>query len=148
MSNHKRLVKLSAVLLIATSTFAIVDISGTVFKDFDNDGLLNNGDSVAPAVPIIATCDDGQTYTQNTGADGKYSLTIPATVKKCRVEAKADAIGMGDGMNAASGAPLVDFVENGATSHDISLGSAASYCQPNPDVVMAAMPGYFTKGKY
>jgi len=144
----KQSISLSAVLIFASSSLAIANISGTVFKDFNNDGVFNNKDSVASAVPIVATCDDGNTYTQNTGTDGKYNLNIPGSVKKCRVEAKAEAIGMGDGMNASGGAPLVDFVNNGATSHDISLGSAASYCQANPDVVMAAMPGYFTRGTY
>ena len=134
--------------LMLAGSFANANISGLVFKDFNNDGVFNDKDSVAPAVPIIAVCDDGKSYTQNTKVDGTYNLVIPNSVKKCRVEAKADAIGMGDGMNSSAGAPLVDFVTNGTSSHDISLGSAASYCQENPDVVMATMPGYFTKGEY
>jgi len=136
-------------LLLLGSVGAVADISGTVFKDFDFDGVYNtaNGDAPLIGAAVKATCDDGNVYTAVTSTSGHYTLSGFPSGSKCRIEVDAATSGYGDAYNASGSSPLVDMVADGAT-HDVSVGSPATYCQANPDVVMAALPGYFTSGKY
>jgi len=139
MKKH-RLKSFIAFTLASTSLYA--NINGLVYKDFDLNGAKNGGDAVVSGVAISALCDDGLTYNAITDVDGLYTLTGFPAGSKCRVEADPSNAGVGSGPNADGSAPLVDIVTDGSV-HNISVGSSATYCQANPDVVMAALPGYY-----
>jgi len=130
------------VLSLFASSWAVANITGTVYKDFNLNGQKDGGDAFVSGVSMKATCEDGKTYTATTDANGAYTLTGFPAGNKCRVEADASNAGVGSGPNASGSAPLVDIVPDGSV-HNISTGSPATYCQADPDVVMAAMPGYY-----
>ncbi|ADV45589.1 Cna B domain protein [Nitratifractor salsuginis DSM 16511] len=132
--------------LSSLSLFA--DIQGVVYKDFNFNGVKDGGDAPVIGATITAVCNDGNSYQAITDADGSYTLTGFPAGSKCRVEADVSSAGLGSASNAVgSSSPLVDIVADG-TTHNISAGSPATYCQDNPDVVMAALPGYYTAGNY
>jgi len=128
-------------------TFANADITGKIFKDFDMNGIFNGGDAPVIGVMVKATCTDGQSYVANTDTNGLYTLSGFPIGSKCRIEVNAESVGFGSGINALGGAPLVAIVSDGQT-HNVTVGSPATYCQANPDVIMAALPGYYTEGTY
>ncbi len=133
-------------LSVVTSSCVTADIIGTVYKDFNFNGTQDGGDTSVIGASIKATCDDGNVYTSTTDSSGVYTLTGFPVGSKCRVEVDASSQGVGSGTNAnGSDAPLVAMVADGSV-HNISTGSPATYCQENPEVVMAAMPGYYTDG--
>ena len=129
------------------SSWLLADISGTVYKDFNFNGVNDGNDALILGVSVSATCEDGNTYQVTTDTNGAYILTGFPAGSKCRVEADPSNAGVGSGTNALGSSPLVEVVADGAT-HNISTGSPATYCQANPDVVMAALPGYYTAGDY
>ncbi len=132
---------------LCLGSFLWADITGIVYKDFNFNGIKDGGDAPVIGIPVTAVCTDGNTYQTTTDSNGTYTLTGFPSGSKCRVEADPSNAGVGSGSNAPGSAPLVDIVVDGET-HNISTGSPATYCQANPDVVMAAMPGYYTNGKY
>ena len=136
--------KYALAFMIATSSLAIADISGVVFKDYNNNGLKDDNNSVAYAVPVSANCDDGKTYSTTTDDSGSYTLSIPSDANKCRLDINASAIGLYGGVQSATDNihPLVSVVNNGTTGYNISLSSPATYCQENPDVAMVTIPGW------
>jgi len=138
--------KKTALSIVLASSLSMASITGTVYKDFNNNGTMDGGDAPLIGAPVKATCNNGQTYQAVTNGKGEYTLNTEAGVK-CRVEVDAQSVGFGSGTNAPGSAPLVDFVSDGET-HNVSVGSPATYCQPNPDVIMATLPGYFTRGKF
>jgi protocatechuate 3,4-dioxygenase beta subunit len=137
----------SFMLSLLASSWLLADISGTVYKDFNLNGQKDGGDAFVSGVSIKAVCEDGNTYNATTDTNGAYTLTGFPAGNKCRVEVDPSSAGVGSGPNALGSAPLVDMVTDGSTHH-VSVGSPATYCQTNPDVIMAAMPGYHTPGSY
>jgi hypothetical protein len=127
------------------SSFSVANISGVVYKDFNMNGIKDGNDAGVIGVPLSAVCSDGKSYTAKTDSSGAYSFTDLTAGTKCRVEADPSSEGVGSGTNALGAAPLVDMVNDG-TTHNISVGSPSTYCQANPDVIMAALPGYYTDG--
>jgi hypothetical protein len=129
--------------LTLTSVSALADITGIVYKDFDLNGEKNGGDTVVSGVKLTAVCTDGTNLETVTDANGTYRFSGFEEGSLCRIEADPSNAGLGSGPNAQGSSPLVDIVADGST-HDISTSSPATYCQANPDVIMAATPGWFT----
>jgi len=145
--NHTTQTVKTLTLSVCLSSLLLADITGVVYKDFDLNGEKNGGDAGISGVTVTAVCNDGNSTTTTTNEDGNYTLSGFSEGALCRVEADPSSAGVGSGPNAKGSAPLVDIVTDGST-HDISTGSPATYCQPNPDVIMAALPGYYTDEKY
>ena len=143
LSMLSKSLKLTIITAI-TSSYLIADISGVVYKDFDLNGKMDGGDTGVSGVVVTAVCDDGNSTSTTTNEDGNYTLSGFSQGAICRVEADPSNAGLGSGPNAQGSAPLVDMVADG-TTHDISTGSPATYCQANPDVIMAAIPAYYNK---
>jgi hypothetical protein len=131
------------IIFVLTMTSVWADITGTVYKDFNMNGTQDDGDAPVIGALVKAVCTDEEVYTDTTDANGSYALSGMPSGAKCRVEADVSSAGLGSGTNAPGSAPLVDIVADGST-HNISAGSPATYCQPNPDVVLAATAGWFT----
>ncbi len=132
-----------AMISTIASSWLLGDISGVVYKDFDLNGEMNGGDTGVSGVTVIAICSDGGRYETTTNKDGNYTLSGMTEGSECRVEADPSSVGLGSAPNAKGSAPLVDMVPDGST-HNISTGSPATYCQESPDVILASTPGWFT----
>jgi len=139
---HTNIWKFAMISTIASS-WLLGDISGVVYKDFDLNGEMNGGDAGVSGVTVVATCSDGGRYETTTNKDGNYTLSGMPEGSECRVEADPSSVGLGSAPNAKGSAPLVDMVSDGSI-HNISTGSPATYCQENPDVILASTPGWFT----
>jgi len=143
MFNDKKSLWISAYAI--STIMAQADITGTVYKDFNLDGQKNGEDSYVSGVSIKAVCEDANTYTATTDANGAYTLTGFPAGNKCRVEVNPSNVGVAASSNVQGSAPLVDMVLDGSV-HQVSVGSPTTYCQNNANVVMAALPGYYTPG--
>jgi len=127
------------VLSLFASSWAVANITGTVYQDYNLNGTQDAGEVGVSGMQINAVCEDGSTPSATTAANGSYTLTVATAGDKCRIEADPSSAGLGSGANAQGSAPLVDIVTDGAT-HNISVSSPSSYCQSNPDVAVAATP--------
>ena len=134
-------------LLLLGATFTYASITGTVYKDFDLNGQKNGNDAAVSGASVKAVCEDGNTYTASTDANGTYTLIGFPAGNKCRVEVDVSSAGLDAGANAQGSNPLVAIVPDGGV-HDVSASSPATYCQANPDVIMVTLPGYHQAGVY
>ncbi len=126
---------------ILLSSAVLADITGTVYKDFNGNGVKDSGDTFVSGISVLAYCEDMvDPITSTTNGSGAYVLTGVPSGKKCRIEADPSSAGMGSASNGIGSSPLVDIVLDGAI-HNISVGSPMTYCQANPDVVTVGMPG-------
>ena len=116
------------------------NISGTVYKDFNLNGQKDANDAGVVGATVTAVCEDLTTTIATTDLNGMYMITVATAGNKCRVEVNASHIGMTSSANAKGATPLVDVVADGQI-HDVSVASSATFCQANPDVVLAALPG-------
>ena len=128
-------------LLIAFAITSInANISGIVYKDFNLNGQKDANDVGVVGATVSAVCEDLTTPTTTTDASGTYTITVSTAGDKCRVEVNASHIGMTSAANAQGATPLVDVVSDGQT-HNVSVASSSTFCQANPGVVLAALPG-------
>jgi len=137
------------VMFFIFTTGLQADITGTVYKDFNLNGVIDDDnvtkDLGVEGLTVSALCEDGTTPSDTTDANGTYTLTVDTAGDICRVEVDPTSKGLYAGANAAGSATLVTMVTDGDV-HNVSLSSVANYCQTKPDVIMAAMPGYFDHG--
>jgi hypothetical protein len=126
--------------LLFLVTFASANITGEVYKDFNLNGVKDGEDVGVPGIAITAACQDGSTPSAVTDANGNYVITVATAGNQCRIEADPSSVGFDSSANALGSSPLVDMVSDNSI-HKISIASPASYCQVNPDIVMAALPG-------
>ncbi len=135
-----KLALLQVLLVSATTVYA--DIGGTIFRDFNLNGVA---DALEPGVEniVVTAYDDTGTAvaTDTTATDGSYNLVIPAA-GRYRVEVSGLPSYLKPG-TAISGVtqPLVSIIDNGVT-HNVGLSNAGEYSQANPDIIMTR----FAKG--
>ena len=127
-----------SILLLGNILYA--DISGIVYTDFNLNGVKDTNDVILKGVTVNAICEDENTYTSATNDNGEYTLSGLPSGKYCRVEADPSSYGLNSSSNSAGSEPLVDRVLDGTTDHDISVASAGTYCQDNPEVLAVAVP--------
>ncbi|CAA6801140.1 MAG: Cna B domain protein [uncultured Sulfurovum sp.] len=125
---------------LAFSTLIYANITGTVYTDFNLNGVKDSNDVTLKNVPVSATCEDGNTYNTLTDNNGLYTLSGFPLGEYCRIEADPSSQDLSSSSNSAGSAPLVERVLDGTSSHDISVASSGTYCQENPDVIAAAVP--------
>ena len=134
------------------SVYAAGNISGTVFQDFNGDGLFNVTSTAAlPAVDVgvagvVVTAYDAAgtaIATATTNAAGAYTLTsvaltaLPAGVP-LRIQFTALPAGYQSGPQGASNATSVRFVTTTAgalTGINFGVNIPEDYCQNNPRLV-------------
>ncbi|MFT4029857.1 MAG: DUF5979 domain-containing protein [Protaetiibacter sp.] len=140
-------------VLVAASPASAVDgeISGTVFRDFNQNGVYDSGNSVISGLAndeglagITVTAVDGAgvtTGTATTAADGSYTLSVTGAISDAiRVEFSGWSSPYepsGTGGTGASNGTSVQFVTLGDTGVDFALNAPEDYSQDNPPLVIS-----------
>ncbi len=111
------------------------NLGGMVFKDFNDDGTMQAGETAGiPAVTVTAIACDGTPYTATTDNYGLYSINIPANKYPVRVEFSNVPSVYNLGVNGNDSRTSVQFIN--APSCDVNLGinNPVDYCSNNPVV--------------
>ncbi len=119
------------------SEAASAPITGTVFRDYNHDGVNDAGEPGWPGVTVTATDPAGVETTTTSAGDGTYSLAADDAVQY-RVEFTWTEAWLESGPIGADNASSVQFLTGGETG-DFSVSNPADYC----DVADASL-GYST----
>ncbi|HRE29662.1 MAG TPA: SdrD B-like domain-containing protein, partial [Anaerolineales bacterium] len=108
-------------------------ITGTVYRDFNLNGLRETGEVGVAGVTVSAFDSGGASQgTATTGADGTYALAAGGT-GPYRVEFTTIPEPYRPGPNGANNGTTVQFVpDGGASGVDLGVNDPAEYCQSLP----------------
>jgi Tfp pilus assembly major pilin PilA len=124
-------------LLLISQTLS-AQVSGTVFRDFNANGVKDTYDIGVGGISVKATDAAGTVYGPVTsGSDGKYNLNTVPSGLDVRLEFTIPAtVGCYDEkiFSSASGGTSVQFVQGGATNVDFGVNNPVDYAKTNPDV--------------
>ncbi len=117
-------------LLLANS------ITGTVFRDFDSDGVRDTLEPGVEGITVIAYLIDGSTLSDTTDADGLYAISSIPIGEEVRLEIDDFSLPsfLQPGPSGADSATTVSFPSENDTNVDIGLVNPAQYCQTNPKI--------------
>ena len=113
------------------------NIGGTVYGDFNANGI--NDESLTELSGIIVTAydDNGTAIAQNvTNKRGKYLLLVP-NGKKVRLEFTNLPEGMHPGFFGNNSGTSIQFVTSPTCTADFGLMNYSSYCEDNPNIALA-----------
>jgi len=134
-ARKRQLTPLLFCCLLVTANNASADISGNVFRDYNNNGV-DDGTSEQGLQTIVVTAYDesgAQAATAATNALGNYILTLGAG--EYRIEFTLPTNGSLDFLRpSVSPASSVQFASNGSTVN-AGFNSRAQYSDPTPDLV-------------
>ncbi|MBO0951163.1 SdrD B-like domain-containing protein [Fibrella forsythiae] len=133
---------------------ACAGLGGTVFKDFNADGVHQPGESTGlPDIKVKAITSDGATLTTATDSTGKYTLAVAPAAYPVRVEFSNVPTYAGNGtINGADGRTTVQFIATPDCAVDLGVLNAQEYCQTDPLVMVPCfvngdpLPGGSTSG--
>ncbi len=117
---------------------ACVGLGGTVFKDFNADGVHDPGESTGlPDIVVRAMTATGSMLTTTTDSVGKYTLAIPSVSYPVRVEFSNIPTYAGNGTpNGPNGRTTVQFVNSPDCAVDLGVLNAQEYCQSDPLIIV------------
>ncbi|GAB2768115.1 hypothetical protein GCM10027275_08270 [Rhabdobacter roseus] len=128
--------------MLATTLVANAQLSGSVFRDMNGDGLRQTTSPAEPgvkAVKVTAYLADGSTLATTTDSTGAYSFTVAGGLK-VRLEFSELPFASYSGMQGISNASSVQFVTTPTTTAHLGLSDPLMYCNTQqPDLVT---PGY------
>ena len=111
------------------------NIGGIVFKDFNDDGLQQTGESVGiSSVVVKAIACDGTVYTATTDQYGRYTLPVAVTKYPVRVEFSSIPGVYNLGINGSDSRTSVQIID--APNCDVNLGvnNPIDYCSSTPQI--------------
>ncbi|ADB36249.1 SdrD B-like domain-containing protein [Spirosoma linguale] len=122
------------------TTCASGQTGGTVFNDFNGDGIKDAGETTGVSGVVVRAydCNGSLVGTTTTDAFGRYTFTsIAAGSYPLRVEFSSlpSYAGMGT-RNGINGRTTVQFVNAADCSVDLGILDPSDYCQTNPMVVV------------
>ncbi|WP_158550033.1 SdrD B-like domain-containing protein [Runella aurantiaca] len=108
------------------------NIGGVVFKDFNDNGVKETGESAGIASVLVKgiAC-DGTVYTGTTDGYGYYSLPVPANKYPVRVEFGNVPSVYKLGINGTNSRTSVQFVSAPACNVNLGLINPIDYCTDN-----------------
>ena len=107
---------------------ASTDIGGTVYSDYNGDGLRSAGDNPGvSSVTVTAYDKNGLTYTTTSNSEGKYCLSVPSANYPVRVE--FTSLPRSSGRVGTNSASSVQFLSAPAQTVDLSISSPDGYCE-------------------
>ncbi|GAB4047468.1 hypothetical protein GCM10028810_30510 [Spirosoma litoris] len=111
---------------------------GTVFNDYNADGVLNTGETTGLADVTVKAIDcNGQVYTTTTDTYGKYVLDIPAANYPVRVEFSTLPTYASNGtLHGTDGGTTTQFVAAPSCGIDLGVLDPNDYCQSNPKIIV------------
>ena len=134
----------SAIGGVVTASAAVADMSGTVFRDYDADGVRGAGEPGIAGVSVTAYDGSGGSFAASptdasgawviAGLDGSYRVEFTWGQSYLKQSAQSSSPG---GSGSA-----VQFADSGATNVDLALENPSDYCQSDPDLAVAC----FTQG--
>ncbi|MEM9594388.1 MAG: SdrD B-like domain-containing protein, partial [Acidobacteriota bacterium] len=121
---------------------AFADVTGTVFRDYDSDGVQDALEPGVPGATVTTYGSSGALGTGTTVGDGTYSVTGGAPSEAVRVEITLPASldFLRPGVSGADSATTLTFVTmpadgSDAAGIDVALANPSDYCQAVPDLV-------------
>jgi SdrD B-like domain len=132
----------SPLLHSRTAQAAAGEINGTVFNDWNQDGVRQTGEPGLAGVTVTVVSEAGAAVSTATGADG--SFTVGGLSGRYRVEFSGQAAGMYPSRAGAGSATSVQFADSGTTV-SAAFASPSDYCQANPNIALACFqqsPGF------
>lgn len=133
---------LAAFLLFQPGTTAVhADgaISGTVFRDFNSNGVLDANEPGIGGITVTAVTDTGATAATTTNANGVYNIPT-LTGSQARVEFTLPTDGSLDFLHpSVAGGTTVQFIDiSGGDASNVNAGflNPAQYSVPVPQVVV------------
>ncbi len=110
--------------------------AGTVWRDFNNDGVKNANE--AEGVPNVTVraydCNNALAETATTDANGAYAFTslTPSTTNRYRIEFSGGTPQYQPTFSGANGKTDVQFIAAATCFADMGINNPVDYCQPNP----------------
>ena len=144
MTIRKGLLKFATLGFGLTLTaIANADINGTIFRDYNLNGVQDALEPGVSGITVSAFDDAGPILpVATTDANGDYTLTTPAGKYRVEITSTPSYLNPGTAINGST-QPLLSFVDD-ATTHDVGLSNAGEYCQANPNLVVTR----FVKGSH
>lgn len=111
-------------------------ISGTVFTDYNDNGMRGSGDTGVSGVTVTAyDSTNAVVATTTTNATGNYTLAVPDGTQ-VRVEFSTIPANLRPGSFGRDSGTTVQFVTSPVAGADLGLSKPDEYCQNNPFLVM------------
>jgi LPXTG-site transpeptidase (sortase) family protein len=111
-------------------------VSGTVFTDYNQNGMRGAGDTGVAGVTVTAyDSTNAVVDTATTNASGNYTLAIPNGTQ-VRVEFSTIPATLRPGAFGRDSGTTVQFTTSPAAGLDMGLSKPDEYCQNNPFLVM------------
>ncbi|MGB1204089.1 MAG: SdrD B-like domain-containing protein [Chitinophagales bacterium] len=119
------------------------EINGTVFEDWNYDGVMNQSDNIGvQGIQVIAyDCDNNLVATTYTDTNGNYTFTGLTTAADYRIEFVLPEVVSGWAKPTQTGVDngtTVQFVQAGSCAN-LGVANPADYCEDNP---LLAIPCY------
>ncbi|GAB3962749.1 hypothetical protein GCM10028805_64490 [Spirosoma harenae] len=113
-------------------------LGGTVFKDFNADGIHQPGETTGlPDIVVRAISHTGSILTTTTDSIGKYTLAVSPSAYPVRVEFSNIPSYAGNGtVNGPNGRTSVQFVNSPDCAVDLGLLNAQEHCQTDPLLII------------
>jgi SdrD B-like domain len=124
----------SPLLHSRTAHAAAGEIVGTVFNDWNQDGVRQLGEPGVAGVTVTVVSETGAAVSTATGTDGTY--TVGGLSGRYRIEFSGQPTGTYSSRAGAESATTVQFADSGATVN-AAFANPADYCQANPDIAVA-----------
>jgi protocatechuate 3,4-dioxygenase beta subunit len=116
-------------------------ITGTVFRDFDADGVRDPREPGEAGIVVRAVGATGVSGSATTGADGTYSLDLGAGEFRLEFDIPTTSTWLTEGAHGADNGTSVQFVSGGSTAN-FAVQNPNDFCQANPRLVTTC----FTSG--
>ena len=111
-------------------------VSGTVFTDYNDNGVRGSGDTGVSGVTVTAyDSTNAVVASTTTNATGNYTLTIPNGTQ-VRIEFSTIPAELRPGAFGRDSGTTVQFTTSPAAGLDLGLSKPDEYCQNNPFLVI------------
>ena len=157
-ARSKKVASLAATLLLTTFAIGVAGpvafapaaaaatgtLSGTVFNDYDNNGVKDSGEPGVQGAVVYAYDVDGHQFgPATTDASGVYTLNLTGlTAGAMRVELQSMPAGFEPSAVGSNNATTIRFVNvsAGSTVNNLhfAIQKPLEYCQNNPDIATTA----------
>ena len=122
------------IFLVLSNTFMWADISGTVFRDFNLNGVQESTEPGIAGLSVSAYDDNGISNTQTTDVNGNYTLSVTGSKYRVEITNVPEYLKSGTAINGSTSAQV--SMANNNTVHNVGLYNTGQYCQANPDIIL------------
>jgi hypothetical protein len=124
----------SSLLPTRSAMAAAGEIDGTVFNDWNQDGVRQTPEPGIGGVTVTVVSESGVALSTATATNGSY--TVGGLSGRYRIEFSGQPAGMHPSRAGTGSATTVQFAESGATVN-AAFSRPSDYCQANPEIVVS-----------